>query len=322
MIRKRTALAILLPLILSLCACGWGTAESISDDEDNVRVVAYEDRVMFVFLNYFSDEEYLANDANALLLALPETLRKYMMISPGRIAFEVEELKSLVADEREAVRYVQEHLDPAIRFVSVYDAMDRYPGSLNDIFFRLDHHWTQLGAYYAAEAFMDAAGVPYRALDEYTKLEGTPFSGYMYLLSGDETLSEFPDPLTYYLLPGNEYKKAYVYYPNDATGGLELKIHRLLDPAREGYALFLGDFGFSHAIIPGNPDSGRALLLIGGSSTYSIAPWFADNFKTVVLIETRFYEGGAAGLKELIAKYGITDAVLCVSFSTRILEFE
>ncbi len=322
MFKKRAALSIVLAIFTSLCACGEGVALSVSDDADNVRVVIYEDRAMFVFLNYFSDEEYMANDANALLLSLPEMLRKYVMIPPNRIAFEVEELKSIVADEREAVRYVQEHLDPAIQFVNVYDTMAAYPGSLNDIFFRLDHHWTQLGAYYAAEAFMQTAGVPYRALDEYAALDGTPFLGYMYLLSGDDTLSSFPDSLTYYHLPGNEYKKAYVYYPNGATGKLELQINRLLDPAREGYALYVGDFGFSHAVIPGNPDSDRALLLIGGSSTYSIAPWFADNFKTVVLIETRFYEGGAAGFAQLIAKYSITDAVLCVSFSTRILEFE
>jgi hypothetical protein len=315
MTRRKSALVLVLLFAVSL----GGAFASDAEETEYIKTIMYEDRVMFVYIDYLPYQEYISRAANTLLTALPGDLNKYMMIVPSRISFEVEELRNIAADGEAAMRYVAENLDPSIVYINASDALRQYTGSLNDIFFRLDHHWTHLGAYYAAEAFMAAAGIEQHTLDEYLVLEGEPFAGYMYLISGDETLFDYPDPLTYYMLPGSENKTADVYYPAEVTEKPAMETVPLIDLGREGYAAFVDDFGFSQAIIPGDETAERTLLLIGGSSSYSLATWLADNFKTVVLLETRYYEGGEEGILQLIQEYGITDVLLCVSFSTYIV---
>lgn len=331
--RMKAALAILLAFVLLLSVCVGGFAqEALSEEElreqegmleeegKGSRIVVYEDRVMFVYPDYSEYLDILVDEVNRMAEALPERLNKYLMIPPKRSSLEVEELRELSADELQAAQYVFRHIDPSIVFVDAYYTLDQYARNLNDIYFRLDHHWTPLGAFYVSEAFFVSADIPYHTLDEYKKIEAGEWNGWLSLLARDKTLYEKPDQRYYYQLPGTENRTVEIYRPATKTREASVEEVLLVDPSRYGYSIFLGEYGFYQAMIRGDETKDRSLLVVGFSSSYSLIPFMADNFKNVVLIEPRRYTGGKQDVEELIVEYGITDVLMIVSYTARSLK--
>ena len=62
--------------------------------------------------------------------------------------------------------------------VNIYDTLMSH----NDeyLYFRTDHHWTALGAYYAYEEFAKAKGVKPLPLSKYEKVDFPDFLGSFY----------------------------------------------------------------------------------------------------------------------------------------------
>jgi hypothetical protein len=144
--------------------------------------------------------------------------------------------------------------------------------------------------------------------------DGGEFLGYLEDLANDPYFYDHPDRFLYYMLPDGNHD-AWVYYKNVETGELEKTVTTVVDETRDGYEKFLGKNGFSHVIILGNQESDRALLLTGNSYSFCITTWLADNFKTVVLVDPRYFEGGKDGIAALIDEYSLTDTLVLVSTS-------
>ncbi len=87
------------------------------------------------------------------------------------------------------------------------------------IYFRTDHHWTQLGAYYAYTAFCEAAGFEAVPLDQFQTGRYDTFLGSMYGFTEgypqSEVLKQHPDYLEYYLPIADTHARYY------ADGSLE-----------------------------------------------------------------------------------------------------
>ena len=71
------------------------------------------------------------------------------------------------------------------------------------IYYRTDHHWTQLGAYYAYTAFCEAAGFEAVPLEQFQTGRYDTFLGSMYTFTKgypqSDVLKQHPDYLDYYL---------------------------------------------------------------------------------------------------------------------------
>ena len=287
------------------------TAET---DINKTEFIIYEDRIFFISKTSTEVQNQFADAVNALFRSLPADMGKYLMIAPMRIAFEVEEVQALTSDQKEEIKNIYTAADPSISLVDAYYALSQHTADLNDIYYRTDHHWTHLGSYYAVQAFFEAADIPYHKLSEYEMLDGGEFLGYLEDLANDPYFYDHPDYFLYYMLPDTNHE-AWVYYKNVETGELEKTVTTVVDETRDGYEKFVGKNGFSHAVIFGNEESDRVLLLTGNSYAFCTTTWFADDFRTVVLVDPRYFEGGKAGLAGIIAEYGITDTLVLVSTS-------
>jgi hypothetical protein len=276
--------------------------------------VIFEDRICFLAKTSVEVQNMFADAANAFFRSLPDGVNKYLMIAPMRIAFEVPELQALSSDQKQEIRNIYTAMDSPVTLVDAYYALSQHAQNLNDIYYRTDHHWTHLGSYYAVQAFFEAAGIPYHKIGEYEKIDGGQFLGYLEDLANDPYFYDHPDTFNYYLLPGVN-REAWVYYKNVETGELEKTVTAVLDENRAGYEKFIGRNGFSHAVIFGDAESGRGLLLVGNSYSFCTTTWFSDDFKTVILIDPRYFEGGRQGVEALIGEYGITDVLLLMSTS-------
>lgn len=283
-----------------------------ADDTNRTEYFVYKDRILTVSDASQKEQKDAVDAVSNFFRKMPGTVSKYLMLSPSRIAFEEDEAKAMSQDQQAEIQSIYASLDASVIRVDAYYALSQHADPLNDIFFRTENHWTQLGAYYAAQAFFDAAGIAYHKLDEYTRYDGGEFLGYLEDVVNDPDFYDKPDTLTYYLLPGVN-RRATVYIRNEDTGVLENFEVDEVNFEHKGYEIYFWRSGYSHVIVAGNEESDRALLVVGDSYINAIGVWLADSFCTVILVDPRYFEGNVADINALIEQYGVTDAMVLAS---------
>ena len=164
-----------------------------------------------------------------------------------------------------------------------------------DIFYRTDHHWTTLGAYYGYAALMEALGRGEETLEPEAAREGdlpvsNGFRGTLYSQSGVHWLE--PDSIEFWV----------------GESGLRVTSWRDGTPRETGlydddylekkdkYSAFLGG-NQPLCVIRNEAGTGR-LLLVRDSYADSLAPFLARHFQEVHLLDLRYYRGSAAAYAE------------------------
>ena len=70
----------------------------------------------------------------------------------------------------QAIAYSYSLMDKRVKTVNVFDALSAHKKEY--IYFRTDHHWTQLGAYYGYQEYCKSMGYSTRPLSNYQKIPG------------------------------------------------------------------------------------------------------------------------------------------------------
>ncbi|EOS67643.1 DHHW family protein [Oscillibacter sp. 1-3] len=159
-----------------------------------------------------------------------------------------------------------------------------------DIFYRTDHHWTTLGAYYGYAALMEALGrepLPRMTFMRMTASE--EFQGTLYSQSGIHWLA--PDSMEVWVWDvftvtswRDGTPKEAGLYDDDYLG------------KKDKYSFFLG--GNQPLCVIRNEEGTGRLLLIRDSYADSLAPFLARHFEEVHLMDLRYYRGSAAAYAE------------------------
>lgn len=172
----------------------------------------------------------------------------------------------------------------------------------DDIFYKTDHHWTTLGAYYGYRAWCDATGNKGRTMAEFTQEEVTnEFYGTIY--SKARLFSTKPDTIIRYM--PNEQTKFTVTY-NQGEKVMDTLYQDEFLQKRDKYSYFLG--GNNPVVkIEGGEKNGKKLLLIKDSYAHSIAPFFATDFEEVHMLDLRYLN---ISVEEYIKTNSITDTVV------------
>ncbi len=162
-----------------------------------------------------------------------------------------------------------------------------------EIWFRTDHHWTPLGAYYAYVALGEQMGytpLPASALTAET-IEA-PFYGTTYSSAGISRA--IPDTLTFYHIPGEEgYLCEIVDTGRSFTGFYD----RSYLTGKDKYgALLSGNNGHVRITDTQNPNK-PTLLLVKDSFAHAIVPYLAQHYNLEIL-DLRYWRGSTADLAE------------------------
>ena len=178
---------------------------------------------------------------------------------------------------------------------STVDCVDMY-STLKDhekeyIYYRTDHHWTSLGAYYGYAALMKDMGLPYRALSEYNrKTLSKDFYGTAYSSSGFSWIK--PDSIETFVDGDAASVENYTRGANAAPAQTGLYVQTFLKK-KDKYSIFLG--GITPLIHITTKNTGApSLLIIRDSYTDSLAPLLTDNFSDIYIIDMRYYKGNVA----------------------------
>ena len=215
-----------------------------------------------------------------------------------------EEYKEYVADQSQCFDSVHQKLDPAIKPLNICSALSAHSGE--PIYCRTDHHWQPLGAYYAAQAFANAAGVPFADISTYTPKKIENSMGTMYSWSKSADLLSDPEDFIYYL-PGVPYSAVYYdqsfnfSWDDDDLFGAEVP--------EDPYIVYLG--GDQYIVkITTEVQNSRKLLVMKDSYGNATVPFYTSSFGEIYVADIRYME---RNLVSMIRDLGITDVVFTVS---------
>lgn len=258
------------------------------------------DTAMEIYHFNKAPSQYYANALNSFKEKLPENINVYSMIIPTRFEFiKDEKYKKLGSSQREAVDYISSYLDKSIKVVDIIDILSAH--SSEYIYFRSDHHWTTLGAYYAYTRFIEMAGMKPAGLDEFTSGEVENFLGSTYSSTLAKKVRKNPDTIIYYL-PTVEY--TYSYYTDKAVESSLINLDKVKSDNK--YRIFLGGDRAFGKIFTGNKN-GRKIMVVKDSFGNTFIPFLVQNYEEIYIVDPRMF--GSNPIK-LAKKWQVQDILL------------
>lgn len=243
-----------------------------------------------------------AKAVNSLAESLEGKANVYDMVIPlsSEITFP-DNLRDNInsTNQRDAMLSIMGMMNDKVKSVDIYDALMKHRTEY--IYFRTDHHWTALGAYYAYTALCEEMGIEPEALGDYKTKEFDGFVGSFYNDTKAEELREKPDVITAYL-PKSEAKMHVTPAKGDAydwdviydvsSYGASLK-----------YSTFIASDNPFTEITNQNLTDESACIVVKESFGNAFVPFLVDHYQHVYVVDYRYWQGDLAALaKEKNAK--------------------
>ena len=158
------------------------------------------------------------------------------------------------------------------------------------LYFRTDHHWTHLGAYYAYTALGEAAGFTADPISDFRQGQWDNFVGSLYTYSANypqaKVLKENPDTV-YYWQPHVECSTNYFSSTSLSDPMASGTICRLDDTVTNKYLTFMG--GDHPVTVVETETDGPAILVIKESYGNPLISWLTGHYSKIILIDPREY---------------------------------
>lgn len=277
------------------------TAGPPGEEVNNLFIV--EGRAMEIFGGNCKMAESYARTINKYQTALAgKGVQIYDIAVPSSIEFFApNQYKKQYSTEKKNIDCVYGALDPAIKAVDAHGAIA--PHTRENIYFRTDHHWTGLGAYYAYTAYCAQAGLTPLQLSQMEHKQKTGYLGSLYWLTRDSRLKENPDTVDYWKIPGT-YKTT-CYNKGDLTKGFKGSIYAEGASGANGYGVFLGG-DWPLMKIESDVKNGKRAVVVKNSYGNPFSTYLPYHYETVFVVDYRYYSGN---LLDLIAKEKVTDLI-------------
>ena len=164
------------------------------------------------------------------------------------------------------------------------------------IYYRTDHHWTTLGAYYAYEVWAESLG--FKPVESALRVVSEDFLGTTW--SKLHALGE-PDEISVY---DAEQKVTLTHNLSEVTEGFY--DWQALD-TRDQYGVFLGGNDGLLEIRGSGTESDSVLLVVKDSFANCFIPFAACHYDWIIVADLRYLN---MSLQALAAEYGVTDVLV------------
>lgn len=177
------------------------------------------------------------------------------------------------------------------------------------LYYKTDHHWTTLGAYYGYVSYINSIGLTPKDLEDYdASIVTNDFHGTY--SSKVNRMFEEGDAITVY---NDEMADLTVVYEDTGEVSNSLYNFDYLE-TKDKYSLFLNNLHTQVTINNNNANTDRVLLLIKDSYANSMVPYLVSDFKTIYVLDTRYYKFGPSSfIKE---HDDITDVLILYNMGT------
>ena len=206
------------------------------------------------------------------------------------------------ADERAVID--QLYFSTGASTIDLYGALEAHSGE--DIYYRTDHHWTSLGAFYGANAIFEAMGLEPIRLEDYTKTTvSDQFYGTSFSTSGVRWLP--PDSIDAYV-PDQGIKVTSYFKGTPEEGSLYVESWLA---EKDKYSYFLGGRQ-PLCVVEKEGSTGPRVLVIRDSYSDSLAPFLTERFSEVHLFDPR---DNLTSIKNYVEEHEIDAVVVLYSFA-------
>lgn len=288
-----------------------GTSNTPSDDSEEDSNVNVEQVGTLLSIGDFVCETFGGNDAVAKDYAktiknfgdtLPNS-NVYNMVIPTQVEFGLpKKYANLSVPQKPTLDLISKNLGKNVTSVDAYSNIKKHKDEY--VYFRSDHHWTGLGAYYAYEAYAKSAGLePFDLKDfDSKKIEG--FLGTLYASSKESKLADNPDYVEYYNVGAD--LKTTIYQDSALTNTIEVTPYADYATGANSYSVYL--HGDNPLTVIENPElkSGKKAVVIKESYGNAFAPYLSANYDEVYIVDIRKFK---SNLKDLITENNIDDVV-------------
>ncbi len=194
--------------------------------------------------------------------------------------------------------------------VDIYGKLEEH--SSEYIYYRTDHHWTTLGAYYGFSALAESMGLDCPDISEYSGREtvSEEFYGTSWSSSGFSWVE--PDSMEIFVTEPEGLE--ITNYPQGSPVEGQLYDWSRLE-VKDKYSFFYG--GNTPLLeIETGVEGAPSLLILRDSYTDSLSPFLLEGYSHIHILDLRYYR---ASLSDYIAQNGFDDVLVCYSidnFST------
>ncbi len=282
------------------------------DGENGIKIIGRNGHYMGLmpFWGTFECCERYAAALNKADEALPN-VNVYSMVIPTPSEFYVpEDITGFTASQKEKIDYITERLKGPVN-IDVYSVLQAHIDE--HIYFRTDHHWQPLGAYYAAKQFAKTAGVfdKFPPLSDYNKVTKDGCVGSLYYYAASEALKSDPEPFTMYISPNDSALKTTYYSDESLSNGVEGDLF----VSRDGgayYTSFL-DYRYPTTKIETDCTNGKTLLVMKESFGNALIPFLTECYQTIYVCDVKDFESNVI---DFCKKQNVTDLLFATCVYT------
>ena len=258
-----------------------------------------------------ADENHLAANIKAIK-SFSESQSKIpvrMMLVPDAANVLYHSLPSLAKpeDQTQMFSMVRKDLGDSVEWIDVSTELNKH--KTEKIYYKTDHHWTTLGAFYAFQAAAPSLGIEGDLSGKYVSYAvSDSFNGMLASKSG-VNLGE-KEQIDIYV-PTEEDTDLIVDYVDEGKRSTSLYDSSKLKE-KDQYTVFLG--GNSSLLdIRTVSTSTKRLLLVKDSFANSFIPFLTPYYREIVVVDPRYYSGT---INDLMDSYRISEVLFLYSGNT------
>ena len=195
----------------------------------------------------------------------------------------------------------QDFSDIDLKILPLRDPLHERAKAGEYVYYRTDHHWTTLGAYYGTKEILAEMGETIAPIESYTReVVSDAFFGTTWSTSGMSWIA--PDTMEYFRFEGDTDFTTTIVDDGTSFAGF---YDRSYLAKKDKYSSFIGGNN-ALVTVTKNGDADRpTLLLVKDSFAHSTVPFLAQHYD-LVIVDIRYYKKSTAAL---IDEYG-ADRVL------------
>ena len=224
----------------------------------------YNEDVLSEFLIYTQEQgintvcAFVPSKASVLTDKLP------MHVKPFDTSFVAEDTADLAED---------------VKSVNLYKTLQSHGSEY--IYYKTDHHWTSLGAYYAYDALSKPLGYTPKPLGDFTEsVVSSDFFGSTFdkiqVKASPDSITSYDSGVKVTVDYNGEEKNANTLYSPDMLG------------EKNKYDYFLGG-NYAKITITTDVDNGKTLLLIKDSYANCLVPFLCINYSKIIVVDLRYF---------------------------------
>ena len=237
--------------------------------------------------------------------SLGKEIKTWFLLAPTATSVYKEKLPPFASpyDERLYMKKVKKALSKDISFVDASKMLDTYKEEY--IYYKTDHHWTTLGAFYAYQQLCEEMGIEPKTLEEFDREKIEEFYGSLYS-TGNVTFAK-PDFLE-------------IFYPKEA---MTIEVENVAEGTvsdslyaeeylakKDKYSVFLNN-NQPLLIIRSSAGNGKKLLIAKDSYANCFIPFLTAHFEEIHVLDLRYLNFSVKnyalqnGIEEVLLLYNV-----------------